>query len=274
MKKLSLVIVILSQFLNSSAQSPRLIFGNSTNLSIINYDPDIVVVKYGSGTTATDIDLNLDGNADISLNLDRKLTALYESAYITFPNAAAQVALNMSDDLTVIGFKQGDSLYINDYSFDFDETAFDGAILYVSNGPNKYGQFTNNTFKYLAFRITSTDTLYGWLRLSKVNDFNTDSLAFRVDQLAYEGQLTDIFAVSSLNNIHVFPTITTGSIHIEHPAFAEPEIVVYSLTGKLMMKKTLAFQKEVLNLDTLPDGMYLLVVSSGAGKKTFKVVKQ
>ena len=274
MKKLCLLFAILFQMLNSNAQSPELIFGNSTNLSVIDFDPEMNVVQYGSGSTSKDFDLDTDGSADITINLERKLTAFYESAFITFPNTAAQIALNTADDLTIIAFKQGDSLYKNLYSYDFDEAAFDGALLYVSSGSNQYGQFANTTFRYLAFRITAGDTLYGWLRMARASEFNTDSLSYRIDQLAYEGTLSSILPTGALNGIKVNPTITNSSLVIENNELQDSKADLYSLSGKLLLHHNLTIHKNELHLDTFPDGMYLLVVTSAAGQETFKVIKQ
>lgn len=274
MKKLYLLFAILFQMLNSNAQTPKLVFGNSTNLSVIDFDPEMNVVQYGSGSTSKDFDLDTDGSADITINLERKLTAFYESAFITFPNTAAQIALNTADDLTIIAFKQGDSLYENLYSYDFDETAFDGALMYVSSGSNQYGQFANTTFRYLTFRITASDTLYGWLRMARASEFNTDSLSYRIDQLAYEGTLSSILPTGALNGIKVYPTITNTSLVIENNELQDSKADLYSLSGKLLLHHNLTIHKNELHLDTFPDGMYLLVVTSAAGQETFKVIKQ
>lgn len=275
MKKLYFIPVIILQFLLCDAQTPKLIFGNTANLSVVNYDPLINVVQYGSGSTSHNFDLNTDGSADISINLERKLTAQYESAFITFPNAAATVALNTADDLTIVAFKQGDSLFAEKYSFDFDETAFDGALLYVNSGSSSYGQFSINAFRYMGFRIIeASDTLYGWLRLAKTNDFNPDSLSYRVDQLAYEGELTSVLPVSQLNNLKIYPAITNDALFIENNEVTKTLVSVYTLSGKLLIRQDLALHQNELHLAAFPEGMYLIRLSSVEGEKTFKVVKQ
>ncbi len=274
MKKFYLLFAILFQMLNSNAQLPKLVFGNSANLSVLDFEPEINVVQYGSGSNSGDFDLDTDGSADITINLERKLTALYEAAYITFPNAATEIALNAADDLTIIAFKQGDTLYDNLYSFDFDETAFDGALLYVSSGSNQYGQFSNTSFRYLAFRITSGDTLYGWLRMARASEFNSDSLSYRVDQLAYEGTLSSILSPGVLHRITVYPTITSSSLFIENNYLQDAKVDLYSVSGKRLMHDVVTGQKKELHLDAFPDGMYLLVINSEAGQETVKVIKQ
>lgn len=274
MKKIYLLIVLLFPGIISFAQLPKLIFGNPANVSILNYSPVITVVQYGSGNTSKSFDLNTDGTDDIKINIERKLSALYESAYVTFPNAAAEIALNSGDNLTIVAFKLGDSLYADQYSFDFDESAFDGALLYVKSGSNGYGQFSLPAFRYLAFRIAATDTLYGWLRLSRTADFNSDSLAYRVDQLAYQGALTDIFPVAELNDLQIYPTITDDAVMVEAKEFTKSEASIYTLSGKLLYRAPLKPDQNVLHLAPYPSGMYLLMVSSASGSQTVKVVKQ
>ncbi|MGB3074207.1 MAG: T9SS type A sorting domain-containing protein [Chitinophagales bacterium] len=274
MKKVYLLIVIVFQCAVSNAQIPKLVFGNTTNVSILNYDPVVTVVQYGSGTTSHNFDLNTDGTGDITLNIERKLSSLYESAYITFPNAAAEVALNIADDLTVVAFKTGDSLFTDNYSFDFDESAFDGALLYVSSGANSYGQFSIPAYRYMAFRILATDTLYGWLRMSRTAEFNSDSLAYRVDQLAYEGPLTDIFPINQLEDFKIYPTITQDAVFVENNGTSETHASIYSLTGKLLYRDVLGLSNNVMHLSAYPEGMYLLVISTSAGNRTIKLVKQ
>ncbi|MEP7128808.1 MAG: T9SS type A sorting domain-containing protein [Chitinophagales bacterium] len=274
MKKIYLLIAMVFQFAVSNAQVPKLIFGNTTNLSILNYDPVVTVVQYGSGTASHNIDLNTDGSGDITLNIERKLSSLYESAYITFPNAAAEVALNTADNLTVVAFKTGDSLFADNYSYDFDESAFDGALLYVSSAANSYGQFSIPAYRYMAFRILAADTLYGWLRMSRTAEFNTDSLAYRVDQLAYEGSLTDIIPINQLNDFKIYPTITNDAVYLENNGTSASYASIYSLTGKLLYREELGLSNNVMHLSAYPEGMYLLVISSSAGNRTIKLVKQ
>lgn len=274
MKKIYLLIVLFFPFIISYAQLPKLIFGNPANVSILNYSPVITVVQYGSGNASKGFDLNTDGTEDIKINIERKLSALYESAYVTFSNPAAEIALNSGDNVTVVAFKPGDSLFADQYSFDFDESAFDGPALYVKNGANSYGQFSLPAFRYLAFRITATDTLYGWLRLSRTADFNTDSLAYHVDQLAYQGELTDIFPVAELKDLHIYPTITDDAVMVEANDFVKSEASIYTLSGKLLYRSPLKPSQNILHLAPYPAGMYLLVVSSASGNQTIKVVKQ
>ncbi|HUM48557.1 MAG TPA: T9SS type A sorting domain-containing protein [Chitinophagales bacterium] len=275
MKKLYLLPLVFLPFLFCNAQTPKLIFGNTANLSVLNYDPLVNVIQYGSGSTSHTFDLNTDGNADISINLERKLTAQYESAFITFQNAAANVALNTADNMTIVAFKQGDSLYADKYSFDFDETAFDGALLYVNSGSSSYGQFSINAFRYMGFRIIeASDTLYGWLRMAKTNDFNPDSLSYRVDQLAYEGELTDILPVNQLTNLKIYPTITNDVVFIENNQATKTRLSIYSLSGKLLLQQELALHQNEVHLAAFPEGMYLIRISSADGEKTFKVMKQ
>ncbi|MBX7110000.1 MAG: T9SS type A sorting domain-containing protein [Chitinophagales bacterium] len=274
MKKFYLLVLTLSQCIISYAQLPELIFGNPANVSILNFSPVISVVQYGSGSTSQNFDLNTDGSGDISINIERKLSALYESAYITFPNAAAELALSNADNLTVVAFKPGDSLFADQYSYDFDESAFDGAVLYVKSGSNSYGQFSIPAFRYLAFRIAATDTLYGWLRLSRTADFNTDSLAYRVDQLAYQGELTDILPIPTLNDLQVYPTVTDDAVMVEGSDFSKSEASLYTLSGKLIYRAALKPSDNILHLAAYPNGMYLLVISTEAGRQAVKLVKQ
>lgn len=274
MKKFTILFLIFAEAITGNAQTPELIFGNTTDLSVINYSPAIDVVQYNSGNTFHNFDLNTDGNADISLNIDRVLSAQIESAFITFPNAAAEIALHTADDLTVIAFKDGDSLLTDQYSFDFDESAFDGALLYVSNGSMSYGQFSVNAFRYLAFRIISVDdTLYGWLRMKK-SAISLDSLGFNVDQLAYQGELTDIVAINAPGDLQVYPTITDDELLIESNETGASQARLYNLSGKLLLTQDLTVHQNVMHLNEFPPGMYLLLVTSASGEKVIKVVRQ
>lgn len=275
MRKFYLLFAILFQFAVGHAQTPKLIFGNTSNLSVLNYDPAIEIIQHNSGNTYHDFDLNTDGLTDIRFNIERKLSSQYQAAFITYPNAAAEVALRSADSLTVIAFKTGDSLVVEDYSFDFNEDAFDGGLLYVSMGPDTYGQFSLNSFRYMGFRILSTsDTLYGWLRLAKSSGSGLDSLSYIVDQLAFEGEISDISPLNQAGNFNVYPTITQHEIFIENNSALKSEASVYSLSGRLLLQQELSLNKNVMELDDFMDGIYLLVITSEKERRTFKISKQ
>lgn len=274
MKKIYLLLTAIFSVYLCHAQNAELVFGNTTDLSVVNFSPPINVVQHGSGTTVHNFDLDADGTNDLSLTINRKLSALYEAAYINFPNPAAQVALNAADNLTVIAFKSGDSLVASNYSFDFNENAFDGAILYVSQGNNHYGQFEVPTLRYLGFRIAGADTLYGWLKLARTSEFNTDSLAYRVEQLAYQGTLTDILPIAQAENLNIYPTVTSDVVYIENNDATQATASVYNLTGNLLFRSKIATTKNEIHLKGYPSGIYFLKISSSKGDRTFKLIKE
>lgn len=73
-----------------------------------------------------------------------------------------------------------------------------------------------------------------------------------------------------LLNCNVFPTVTAGKVYVTTPN-AVKEIKVYNMQGLLL--KTEANEPEI-DLSTLSTGIYLMEVSTLAGKGSYKIVKQ
>lgn len=73
-----------------------------------------------------------------------------------------------------------------------------------------------------------------------------------------------------LLSCNVFPTVTAGKVYVTTPN-AVKEIKVYNMQGLLL--KTEANEPEI-DLSTLSTGIYLMEVSTLAGKGSYKIVKQ
>jgi hypothetical protein len=74
--------------------------------------------------------------------------------------------------------------------------------------------------------------------------------------------------------ISIYPNPTTGSITIENAKGSE--VIMYDVVGKVVNKKVMPSDKETVNIESLPNGMYMIqVVEENTGIRTIrKIVKE
>ncbi len=76
--------------------------------------------------------------------------------------------------------------------------------------------------------------------------------------------------------LRIYPNPTKGMLNIEFKNANQPEIILYDLTGKIILKEQSHISDQLFNqsydLSNLPDGLYLLTVQNGSTLWTEKVV--
>jgi len=107
------------------------------------------------------------------------------------------------------------------------------------------------------------------IQLSDLSEFNAISISGESD---CQGTVTDSFAFS--DGVIMFPTITSGEVSIQ--GYEESStVLVYDLSGKLVLSKTLSGQGlNSIDLQTIETGIYPTVIKSKQHSKTFKIIKK
>ena len=124
--------------------------------------------------------------------------------------------------------------------------------------------------------FSKTGVWYNLLTGEELNVTNTNmTISIQAgDVLIYTDRKVNFTsAVNNPNillNCNVFPTVTAGKVYVTTPN-AVKEIKVYNMQGLLL--KTEANEPEI-DLSTLSTGIYLMEVSTLAGKGSYKIVKQ
>jgi hypothetical protein len=88
----------------------------------------------------------------------------------------------------------------------------------------------------------------------------------------YLGPSVEVESISASHGMEVFPNPTKGLINIQNTDIQH--VVIYSITGQKVFEQTLNGDKVVINLTSLPKGIYMMNVTTKEGNETIKVVKQ
>ena len=87
---------------------------------------------------------------------------------------------------------------------------------------------------------------------------------------AYNGTTLNLSTNLEANEIIAYPSITTGEIFLEIKNNGEKiQTKIYSITGNYLTLQ----EGETINLESFPEGIYILIVQHGTTTEQFKVVK-
>ncbi|MEC8603566.1 MAG: T9SS type A sorting domain-containing protein [Bacteroidota bacterium] len=87
---------------------------------------------------------------------------------------------------------------------------------------------------------------------------------------AYNGTTLNLSTNIEANEIIAYPSITTGEIFLEIKNNGEKiQTKIYSITGNYLTLQ----EGETINLESFPEGIYILIVQHGTTTEQFKVVK-
>lgn len=104
---------------------------------------------------------------------------------------------------------------------------------------------------------------------------------YRIQEISKSGQV-DVSPIRSLNmddrvtEITITPNPTKGqiSLDINHPIFTPTQVQIYNSIGQLVKTFPILNNASTLDLETLPNGVYLLQIETISGTFTEKLVKQ
>lgn len=88
----------------------------------------------------------------------------------------------------------------------------------------------------------------------------------------YLGPSVEVESISASHGMEVFPNPTKGLLNIQNTDIQH--VVIYNITGQKVFEQTLNGDKVVINLTSLPKGIYMMNVTTKEGNETIKVVKQ
>ena len=87
---------------------------------------------------------------------------------------------------------------------------------------------------------------------------------------AYNGTTLNLSTNIEANEIIAYPSITTGEIFLEIKNNGEKiQTKIYSINGNYLTLQ----EGETINLESFPEGIYILIVQHGTTTERFKVVK-
>ena len=89
--------------------------------------------------------------------------------------------------------------------------------------------------------------------------------------------LTTNIVTSTLDNakndiISVYPNPTTGILNINLSGVLETELILYTITGQKIFRKTINTKTTTIDLSSLSNGVYYLQLKNGNGVDTKKII--
>tara|TARA_R110002051_G_scaffold137916_4_gene210583 strand:- start:7391 stop:10438 length:3048 start_codon:yes stop_codon:yes gene_type:complete len=136
---------------------------------------------------------------------------------------------------------------------------------YNVEGSYMYTVDINGELKNFSFTTNGINEI----QLTDLAEFNAISITGESD---CQGMVTDSFAFS--DGVIMFPTITSGEVFIQGNEESST-VLVYDLSGKLILSKTLSEQGlNSIDLQVLETGIYPTVIKSKQHSKTFKIIKK
>jgi len=122
------------------------------------------------------------------------------------------------------------------------------------------------------------DTLLFRFRLHANSDATT-GWGWSIDNLYIQQQPTGIERPSNVYEFAAYPNPTTGKLNLNFTLPSESDVAlnVWDMTGRSVMTQNLENQSEgghqlELNLESMPDGMYLVKVKTISGEKSVRIL--
>ena len=143
------------------------------------------------------------------------------------------------------------------------------------------GNWQGANDNYLGIRFYAGATLYyGWIHVYVV--VGTAEAVVAIKEYAYstslitagEGTPTGIQEIISSNKLSIYPNPNNGSFVIEPKAATKQTVMVYDVTGKMVLSQTIN-GKTSIDASSLNEGVYNISIISSKGviNKRFVIVK-
>jgi|GEM_PF-1410922 hypothetical protein len=286
-----LLFIALGIFYTNGLKAQYIIAGqHGTNDFYANPNKlDFVVFQYFVGppdTASYYIDMNGDGTNDVVIygNAGGACPICYVTECGIFPVNKNRVVYGFPDSCfthsgvldavypMAMNFKMNDTISYKAFKWD---TAF-SYVSYTSNGPygssdsyNCNGSFNNTDTAYMGVMVLkASDTLYGWIRVTNVENGQNDTVGCKIIDYACEITPNSINEIQNNVSVKVYPSPSTGIITIQARGIIPDAIVeVYNMLGEKVYSKALRQTRGNNNIDisTQPDGIYLYRVMSDSG---------
>ncbi len=246
--------------------NPDYIYAGQTDMGVTYIDivPDLVLdPPYNSGNT-----FNLDINED-NIN-DYKITSVYLNQQEEFYD---YIFVEMS------GISIG-SLFYTTYNNDVVNTAFDywDFTLYSSWFSEEQNGNPAKKDSYIALqKITDNEIIYGWIHIS-VEDYKKvtiyDYAYKREFPLNTETEIKNNFSLQIYPN----PVKSNCKLKILNSHASDYVCSLYDMQGKLCLQETISSPHQNilynLNMENIPQGIYILNLSNSKSTIRKKIIKQ
>ncbi|MBN2596803.1 MAG: T9SS type A sorting domain-containing protein [Marinifilaceae bacterium] len=140
-------------------------------------------------------------------------------------------------------------------------------LLYATNGMSQNN--VNFAYDSAGNRVSRTINLSS--TKSGINGGDTEKLSFEKS----EDFFTEILAEKE---IKIYPNPTRGQLRVDILGYEDLDtnssIQVFTTGGALLYKSNTPSQTNDINLSDKPAGLYLMVITIGSEKSTWKIIKQ
>jgi hypothetical protein len=125
------------------------------------------------------------------------------------------------------------------------------------DGSGPGGLWFNAVNKYLGFRtITSQDTSFAWVRLSLSGAFSVSVKDYAVQNFSA------LLNTDLKNGLNIFPNPSNNYVNVLIPEESLPaEIKLFNINGKLIKSTEATSTYNILNIENLNAGMYIIKIS-------------
>ncbi|MEQ8472570.1 MAG: T9SS type A sorting domain-containing protein [Marinoscillum sp.] len=174
---------------------------------------------------------------------------------------------------------------IHDQSFSMKNNAQDGAEIGTVVANDQDGDALIFTFTE-SNEVVGIDSQSGLLSLksaSALSQIEGSIFSFEVvvvdpygarDSASISINITTVLSSGLYDKeILAYPNPTTDKLYIAVDSFKGGEMSLYNLSGALMLKKIIKLDIEEIEMERLPEGVYLMVISQAGKVTTIKVTK-
>lgn len=128
-------------------------------------------------------------------------------------------------------------------------------------------------------QVTVTYTYDDLQRLTQASYSNGVGIQYTYDQLGNRTQETktstlSVEEVKPLNNLTVYPNPFKDFLNIQTKEDNLISIQLFDINGRIIKQENISGNSYQLNLENLPQAIYILEISSDKGKQSVKVVKK
>lgn len=184
-----------------------------------------------------------------------------------------------------IAFDLGEEYTINEFYYTANKnnvSPWEGRIedyeIYISNDPDNWGQeVISGTFFRTGIRqyVLFPETSGRYVKFSAVNSFD-DDVRTSVAEINLRGVLSSTINVASIEHSNlsskVFPNPANSVVNIAIPHTENTLLELYNSQMQLHISETIV-QSKTIDIINLPNGMYILKLTSLGISESFKIVK-
>lgn len=240
------------------------------NIDFVDFIPDSISHIVDGGENSFDFDINIDGLTDITVDVSYVSAMSNSGSWLTVsPQNGCKIAVDGNEKIAA---RIEPGQIINKYNSFSSAPTINLVMSYSSMlGSCFSGQYWN-TNNYIGFSIpTPIDTLYGWMEieysLSKgSSDLTIDGYAFITDYpVKINKNQHDLFSV--------YPNPFSDNLKI-NCQLQNYSISLVDVFGKAVIRQEKKSGNNNISIQSLPPGIYFLVIESETLRQTQKVVKQ